>query len=74
MPRRITIPNRIIISVSIPIPTLRIGRVGNDRVRLDKAVDIRRTPELHRYKNKIRRGNDMLRHAVDFTTTILSMR
>ena len=39
----VIINNRPIIDVAIPIPTLRIGQVGNDAIRLDEVVDIRRT-------------------------------
>lgn len=39
-------PSWSIPNIAIPIPTLRIGQVRNDRIRLDKVVDIRRTPRF----------------------------
>ena len=64
MPGRVIKVDWTIRHIGIPIPTLRVGQVGDDRVRLQKVVDIRRTPELHCHKNKTRRENDALRHAV----------
>ena len=43
-----TVPSRVIKvdwtirDIAIPIPTLRIGRIGNHRIRLQKVVNIRR--------------------------------
>jgi hypothetical protein len=36
MPAWVTIPDRIILGISIPIPTLRIGRAGHDGIWLDE--------------------------------------
>jgi hypothetical protein len=36
--------------IAIPIPTLRVGQVGNDSVRLTKTVDIRRIPRFRSLK------------------------
>jgi hypothetical protein len=38
MPRRIRIPERIIKHIRIPVETLRIGRAGHNRIRLDEAA------------------------------------
>jgi len=45
--------DRIIQHIPIPVEILRIGRVGNDTIRLDKVVDIRRNRELHGKKNRL---------------------
>ena len=37
MPTRIRIPERIIEHIRIPVETLRIGRAGHKRIRLDEA-------------------------------------
>ena len=42
----VIINNRPIIDVAIPIPTLWIGQVRNDAVRLQESVDIRRTRQF----------------------------
>ena len=36
MPTRIRIPQRIIEHITVPIETLRIGRVGHNRIRADE--------------------------------------
>ena len=43
MSSRITKIDRSIRDIAIPIPALRIGQVWNDAIRLEEAVDIRRT-------------------------------
>ena len=41
MPGRIIKIDRTIRDIGVPIPPLRIGQVGNESIRLKKAVDIR---------------------------------
>ncbi len=43
MPRRVIKVDRVIPHITIPIPRLRIGRVGNQAIGLQKVVNIRRT-------------------------------
>lgn len=38
MPTRIRIPERRIQHIAIPVETLRIGRAGDNRIRLDEAA------------------------------------
>ena len=43
----------IILNVTISIPTLRVARTGNDAIRLDKVVNIRRIRPLFRTKKML---------------------
>jgi hypothetical protein len=43
MPSRINMICGVINNIAVAIPRLWVSWVGNDRIRLDKAVNIRRT-------------------------------
>jgi hypothetical protein len=53
MARGINVKNRVIEHITKTIQALWIGRVGNNAVRLDKAVNIRRTRVSAGKKNKL---------------------
>jgi hypothetical protein len=44
----------VVQSVAVSIPTLRVCRVRNDRIRLDKMVDIRRSRQFARRKKVVK--------------------
>ena len=48
MPGRVTKIDRTIRHIRVPIPPLRIGQVRNHRIRLHKAVDIRRNRQFRK--------------------------
>jgi hypothetical protein len=54
MPCRIVKSNRVVTNVAVSIPTLRVGWVWNDGIRLDKAVNIRRIPPLEFINKKVK--------------------
>ena len=54
MPGRVIEIDRTIRDIAKPIPPLRIGQVGNERVRLQKVVNIRRRRTFSRYKHALR--------------------
>ena len=47
-------PDGIVVNIRVSIPALRVGRVGNEAVRLDEAVDIRRKRQMSIRKNKLK--------------------
>jgi hypothetical protein len=50
MTSRIGIVDWIVFNIAVPIPALRTEQLGNDRIRLEEAVDIRRNRPLQRVK------------------------
>jgi hypothetical protein len=46
-------PDRVVQHIPETVQALRVRRVGNNAVRLQEAVDIRRNPPLREKKNKL---------------------
>jgi hypothetical protein len=52
--RRIGVANSVIRHIAVAIPSLRVIHARNDRIRLDKMVDIRRSRQFARRKKVVK--------------------
>jgi hypothetical protein len=60
MPGGIIKPDRVIQHVREAVPALRVRRIGNNAIRLQESVDIRRTPRSARLSELQRRFSFIL--------------